>query len=147
MTVADTKSVRRRPRSRCAPSTSPRPLLDKLDYSNEWIFLNKAGRPVKGNGFHDRIWQPAVERTWPSVDEEGNPFTDKSIPILRPRIYDLRHTCASWLVRAGVPLPVVQQHLGHESINTTISLYSHIDRRSMQTAAEVIDQALGGNYA
>lgn len=125
----------------------PKAVLDKLDYSNEWIFLNKAGRPVKGNGFHDRIWQPAVERTWPSVDEEGNPFTDKSIPILRPRIYDLRHTCASWLVRAGVPLPVVQQHLGHESINTTISLYSHIDRRSMQTAAEVIDQALGGNYA
>jgi integrase len=58
----------------------------------------------------------------------------------------LRHTCASWLVLAGVPLPVVQQHLGHESINTTISLYAHIDPRSMQTAADVIGRALGDTY-
>jgi integrase len=123
----------------------PKSVLDKLDYSNEWIFLNKARRPVKGNGFHDRIWRPAVERTWPSVDRDGNPIIDKSVPILRPRIHDLRHTCASWLVLASVPLPVVQQHLGHESINTTISLYAHIDRRSMQTAAEVIGHALGGS--
>ena len=43
----------------------PKAVLDKLDYSKEWLFLNKAARPVKGNGFHDRIWQPAVERTWP----------------------------------------------------------------------------------
>jgi len=121
----------------------PRTVLDKLDYTNEWIFLNKAGRPVKGNGFHDRIWRPAVERTWPAVDDEGNPILDKSVPILRPRIHDLRHTCASWLVLAGVPLPVIQQHLGHESINTTISLYSHIDRRSMQAAADAVERALG----
>lgn len=123
----------------------PRTVLDKLDLVNEWVFLNKAGRPVKGNGFHDRVWRPAVERTWPSVDGDGNPIVDKSVPILRPRIHDLRHTCASWLVLASVPLPVVQQHLGHESINTTISLYAHIDRRSMQTAADVIGHVLGGN--
>jgi integrase len=120
----------------------PAAVLDKLDYSHEWIFLNKAGRPVRGNGFHDRIWQHAIERTWPSVSDNGEPITDKSVPILCPRIHDLRHTCASWLVLAGVPLPVVQQHLGHESINTTISLYAHIDRRSMQAAAAAIEQVL-----
>jgi integrase len=120
----------------------PGAILEKLDYTNEWIFLNKAGRPVKGNGFHDRIWRPAVERTWPVVDGNGDLITDKSVRTLRPRIHDLRHTCASWLVLAGVPLPVVQQHLGHESINTTIGLYAHIDRKSMQTAAEVIGRAL-----
>jgi len=121
----------------------PQTVLDKLDYSNKWIFLNKAGRPVKGNGFHDRVWRPAVERTWPSVDEEGNRITDKSVQTLRPRIHDLRHTCASWMVLAGVPLPVVQQHLGHESINTTIQLYAHIDRRSMEAAADAVGRALG----
>jgi integrase len=121
----------------------PKAVLDKLDYSNEWIFLNKAGRPVRGNGFHDRIWQPAVERTWPSIDENDELVTDKSAPILRPRIHDLRHTCASWLVLAGVPLPVIQQHLGHESISTTIGLYAHIDRRAMEAASAAIEQALG----
>jgi integrase len=78
------------------------------------------------------------------VDEDSNPVTDRSRAIIRPRVHDLRHTRASWLVRAGVPLPVVQQHLGHENINTTIGLYAHIDRRSMQTAADVIGHALGG---
>ena len=107
--------------------------------------LPQQGRTTsQGNGFHDRIWRPAVERTWPSLDESGYLSTSRAVPILRPRIHDLRHTCASWLVLAGVPLPVVQQHLGHESINTTISLYAHIDRQSMQTAADVIGRALGG---
>jgi hypothetical protein len=44
---------------------------------------------------------------------------------------------------AGVPLPVIQQHLGRESINTTISLYAHIDRRSVQAASAAIEQVLG----
>ena len=56
----------------------------------------------------------------------------------RPRVHDLRHTCARWMVAAGVPLPVVQTHLGLESINTTISLYCHIDRRSQEAAATAI---------
>ena len=107
----------------------PTTVLDKLDYTGEWVFTNRAGRPVRHNGFHDRVWKPAVVRA-------------KLDP--KPRIHDLRHTCATWLVLAGVPLPVVQAHLGHESINTTISLYSHIDRRSGEAAAAVIDAALSG---
>ncbi len=122
----------------------PGSVLDKLDYSREWLFVNKAGRPVKGNGFYDRVWRPAVERTWPSADEEGRAIGDTPVPMLRPRIHDLRHTCASWMGMRGVPMPVVRDHLGHESINTTISLYTHLDRRSMEVAADAIDQALRG---
>ena len=43
---------------------------------------------------------------------------------------------------AGVPLPVVQVHMGHESITTTIALYCHIDRRSMSAAATAIGAVL-----
>ncbi len=122
----------------------PKATLEKLDLTGEWVFTNKAGTFVKGNGFHDRVWSAAVEKTWPTKDAEGNPLkSTPEAPILKPRIHDLRHTCASWLVLAGVPLPVIQQHLGHESINTTISLYSHIDRRSMVVAADAISAALG----
>jgi integrase len=46
------------------------------------------------------------------------------------------------MVLAGVPLPVVQAHLGHESINTTISLYAHMDRKSAEAAADAIAAAL-----
>ncbi|MDT5150028.1 MAG: hypothetical protein QOI01_1761 [Mycobacterium sp.] len=61
-------------------------VLDKLDYSGEFLFTNRAGRPVRGNGFHDRVWSPAVELA------ELDP---------KPRIHDLRHSCATWMVLAG----------------------------------------------
>jgi integrase len=70
------------------------------------------------------VWYPAIIRA--------------EIAAPRPRLHDLRHTCASWMIAAGVPLPVIQQHLGHESINTTVNLYGHIDRRSAQAAADVM---------
>jgi integrase len=124
----------------------PKSVLEKLHYSGDWLFVNRAGRPVRHNGFHDRVWQPATERVWPSVDAEGNPI-DKSKLVRRPRVHDLRHTCASWMVLAGVPLPVVQAHLGHESINTTISLYTHLDRRSSEAAADAIAAVLAGGQS
>ena len=103
------------------------PVLDKLDYTGEWLFTNRADRPVRHNGFHERVWAPAVARA--GLDP-------------RPRVHDLRHTCASWMVASGVPLPMVQAHLGHESINTTIALYFHLDRRSQEVAATAIGAML-----
>ena len=38
--------------------------------------------------------------------------------------------------------PVIQQHLGHESIQTTVAVYGHLDRRAMQAAADSIGQIL-----
>jgi integrase len=119
----------------------PKATLDKLDYSNEWLFVNRTGGPVRAHGFTRRVWAKAVERAWPSVDENGQEITDSS-KVLRPRIHDLRHTNASWQIQAGVPLPVVQQHLGHESIQTTIAVYGHLDRRSMRAAADAVNAVL-----
>lgn len=43
-----------------------------------------------------------------------------------PRVHDLRHTGASWLIADGVPLPFIQARLGHESITTTVGVYGHL---------------------
>lgn len=40
------------------------------------------------------------------------------------RWHDLRHTCASWLVQAGVPIYTVSQLLGHSSVAVT-QRYAH----------------------
>ena len=119
----------------------PQATLDKLDYTNEFLFVNRVGGPVRAQGFSARVWIPAVRRAWPLKDERGD---DSVRPDLRPRIHDLRHTNASWLIQAGVPLPVIQEHLGHESIQTTVSVYGHLDRRSMKAVAEAMDQVLAG---
>lgn len=42
-----------------------------------------------------------------------------------PRIHDLRHTHAGWLMDEGWDLHKVQLRLGHESIKTTIDIYGH----------------------
>jgi integrase len=120
----------------------PKSVLAKLDLSNEWVFVNRDGGPVRIHGFTRRVWAKAVERAWPAVDAEGNPVSPAK--ILRPRIHDLRHTCASWLIQASVPLPVVQDHFGHQSITTTVRIYGHLDRRSMEAAADAIGRALDG---
>lgn len=118
----------------------PKSVLDKLDYSNDYLFVNRAGGPVRSHGFIRRVWAPAVNRAWPSVDSDGKEITNP----LRPRVHDLRHSNASWLIQAGVPLPVIQEHLGHTSITTTVSVYGHLDRRSRQATSDAIGQALAG---
>lgn len=123
----------------------PAAVLKKLDLTGEYVFTNPgrgrraAGGPVRAINLRRNVWYPAIERAWPSTDDHGDPIPDP----LRPRIHDLRHTCASWLIQAGVPLPVVSRHLGHESIQVTVDVYGHIDRTSAQAAADAIAAALG----
>lgn len=46
--------------------------------------------------------------------------------VPRRRVHDLRHTCATLMRKAGVPLEIMAERLGHD-VTTTIRLYSHID--------------------
>ncbi len=110
-----------------------RSALDKLDYSGEWLFTTKGGKPVLVTSWRTNVWYKSVKRA-----------QDKHGLLKAPRIHDMRHTCASWMIQAGVPLPVVQAHLGHESIATTVNLYAHIDRTSHASAAELIGAGLYG---
>jgi integrase len=58
-----------------------------------------------------------------------------------PRIHDLRHTHASWLLAMGVPIHVVQARLGHESIQTTVDTYSHLLPDAQAMAANAASMA------
>ena len=122
----------------------PKRVLDKLDYSGEWLFTN-SGRgkgkysdgivrdddgPVRIHNFHPNVWRPALARA------------RKAGLTKTVRLHDLRHTCASWLMQAGRPLPAVQAQLGHESIQTTSDIYGHLDRSSGVDNADAIDAVL-----
>jgi hypothetical protein len=43
-----------------------------------------------------------------------------------PRLHDVRHSHASWLIARRAPLPAIQGRLGHESITTTVDRYGHL---------------------
>jgi integrase len=51
-------------------------------------------------------------------------------PVAHPRnlrFHDLRHTAATLLLKAGVPIAVVQLLMRHADIRTTIETYGHLD--------------------
>jgi integrase len=104
----------------------PPSVLEGLDHDGEWLFTNAAGNPVRIYGFRENVWYPTVKKAQAKGLKK------------KPRVHDLRHTCASWMVQSGVPLAEVQRTLGHESIETTVGTYGHLDPAQSKAAAAVI---------
>lgn len=77
----------------------------------DFVFVSRQGRPINHSNFYARVWKPACKAS--GLDPQ-------------PRIHDLRHTHASWLISDGMSLEQVQDQLGHESILTTRKVYGHL---------------------
>jgi integrase len=87
--------------------------------ADDWMFCNRAGRclnPESVSQLFDRI----VRRT----------------DLARIRFHDLRHTHASLLVAAGVPIKVVSERLGHAHPAFTMHTYQHLLPGMSAAAAE-----------
>ena len=57
------------------------------------------------------------------------------------RFHDLRHTCASLLLKNGVDMKDIQEWMGHSSYSTTANIYAHLDDRSKRRSADKMEQA------
>lgn len=92
------------------PSTGTcgRPHLLGSACRSSLVFLGPRGGPISPTTFSERIWSPAV-------DLSG---------VGHVRVHDLRHTYASRLLTAGVPIERVSKLLGHASVKTT-ERYAH----------------------
>lgn len=58
--------------------------------------------------------------------------------------HELRHSAASLLLAAGVPLEAVADTLGHSSIRVTKDVYGHLLPGQRAEVANAMDRALGG---
>lgn len=54
------------------------------------------------------------------------------------RFHDMRHTCAAWLVTAGVPLSEVRDLLGHASVTMT-EKYAHLAPENVKAAVAMLE--------
>ena len=54
------------------------------------------------------------------------------------RFHDLRHTCAAWLVQAGVPLTQVRDVLGRSTVVMT-ERYAHLAPENVRAAVSLLD--------
>ena len=61
---------------------------------------------------------------------------------LRPiRLHDARHTHASFMLKQGIHPKIVQERLGHTSIQITLDTYSHVAPGRQQAVATRFDEA------
>ena len=85
------------------------------------LFCNTDGRPYT-------LWQ-LHERLWGACKRAG---------LRRIRWHDLRHSFASQLVIAGVPLRQVQEAMGHATITMTMR-YAHLAPGGADAVAKALD--------
>lgn len=103
----------------------------------------KSCRAMCGNSYQ--------ESDYIYVNDLGAPYkpnfvTDHFKRILRKnglrviRFHDLRHTCASLLLKNHVDMKDIQSWLGHSSYSTTANIYAHLDDTSKHRPATKMDQ-------
>jgi integrase len=101
--------------------------LRQLPRSSEWVFSSKNGTSLSVHNLHNRSWKPLLR--------------DAGLPDIR--FHDLRHTCATLLLSKGVHPKLVQELLGHSSIEITLDTYSHVLPSMGDGVATAMDDLLG----
>ena len=92
-------------------------LQNKNSEYNDWFFLNSNGQKLTPRG---------VEYILKDIENKTGIFLG-----LHPHL--LRHSFASSLLNNGADLRLIQELLGHESINTT-QIYTHVSKEAMVAA-------------
>jgi integrase len=96
------------------------PLLCGAGYHDEgYVFCHPDGRPYHPERFF-REFKRMIERH----------------QLDRIRLHDLRHTWATLALKAGIPLKVVSERLGHATTAITADIYSHVTPGMQSDAAE-----------
>jgi integrase len=107
-----------------------------------------ATRLAAGSAWQDRrnlVFTDVVgRRVSPGQVSKAFRAAADSVGLTGVRFHDLRHTAATLMLTAGVPLKVVSETLGHVSIVVTADVYAHVTPDLKREAADAMDRALGG---
>jgi integrase len=127
-------------------ATTVRPLIEGRP-ATAFLFTNTRGGPVRRTNFAEQAWEVALHEfagdTKTVTPTKGRPHVEwENGPGKRPTPHDARHTYASLQILRGASDAFLQRQLGHESITTTINLYTHLRTEDLRVLADVIDQPL-----
>ncbi|MCI0148906.1 site-specific integrase [Paraburkholderia sediminicola] len=94
------------------------------------VFLNRSGQPMTRFGIHAVVERHAANAAHqlPSLNRK------------RVSPHTIRHTTATFLLRAGVDINTIRAWLGHVSLNTT-NVYAQIDLEMKARALACLEQS------
>lgn len=109
------------------------------------LFPNESGRPELAQNLYRRFWLPLLVDcglATRSIGEDGAIAHEASLGV-----HDLRHFHASLMIERGMAAKLLQEHMGHSSIQITMDVYGHLfqddDARARRRALIVdADEAL-----
>ena len=93
-----------------------------------FVFAKPDGDPI-----HPDYFSQTFERLTAETD------------LPRIRLHDSRHTHATLLLQAGVPVKVVSERLGHSSVAFTLQVYQHVLPGMQADAAETFGNIVFGS--
>ncbi len=99
-------------------------LLGKTVNEADLVF-NNSGKPLRPN---------TVTYAWERMAARAG------VKVIR--LHDARHTHASLMLKQGIHPKIVQERLGHTSIQMTLDTYSHVAPGIQEAAAESFDKLL-----
>lgn len=104
-------------------------------------FLQYLPTLIEMAGHKDNLlfpFQPGgVNYMWSNIRDD---MAAMGFDISDVRIHDLRHGCATKLVRASVPILNVSKMLGHSSIAVTAGTYSHLYEDDLLHSMDIINK-------
>ena len=101
-------------------------LRAKRTESDDLVFGNRKGQPLRESKLLRNVLQPAAERAG----------------LGRVTWHQFRHIHSSLLNDLRVPVKIAQEQLGHSSISTTLNIYTHVVDASHRKAIEALEREL-----
>lgn len=121
---------------------------------DDLVFTAARGNRIANNTFHMRVWQPAVaafagdvtDTVWEAsgTGRRRRTVSIQTGPGKRPRVHDLRHAAATWMVHDGADTILVQNVIGHENPVTTLRTYGHNRADALAVQAAIMGRRLAG---
>lgn len=108
----------------------------------DFVFRTPLGTPVDPENFRSLVYRLTSE-TFTPADERPKNRGDKWPTEYRWSPHELRHSAASIMLAAHVPIKVVSEVLGHSSIKLTSDVYGHLMDDATMVAADAMTAALG----